>query len=409
MSLSDCKLALFVAYKTITKGSKSTSFLLIFILGLAFFNLLFISGFLSGFSDGVLKSMIDTTTSHIIVSPQEEPVRKNFIVNQDAVRREIETIPGVIATSRHYLLSGSVGYDKNKNGTIRYVSAPIVGINEVDEKRITILANHVVSGDFPDHLRDDEAILGANLSGGYDTVQAADLGGVKAGDKIHVAYANGIEKIYTVRGIFKITLGFASNNLFISDREAERILAKQNEASEILVRFNLDLKNIDEYAEKVKMIVPDLKIDTYNKRLAAIGVLIDAFDIIALIVGVISVVVSASTVFVMVYINALSKQKQIGILKAIGIRERIIEFSYVFQSLFYAFIGIIFGSVLLFAVAIPYLDARPIEMPYGTAYLILTTKQYIMSVIFMLVSSLLAGYLPARMVSKRGILKVIWG
>lgn len=407
--LSDLSLAFFVAYKTIRKGNKSTSLLLVFILALAFFNLLFISGFLSGFSDGVTQSMINTTTSHIIVSPQESPVRKNYIVNQDLIRKQIETIPGIKATTRHYLMSGAIGYDKDGNGIYRFISAPIVGISEIDEKKVTSIAQNVISGDFPESLRDDEVILGSNLAGGYDSILANDLGGVRAGEKVHIVYSNGIDKVYTVRGVFRIVLGFASNNAFVSDKEAERILNKTNEASEIMMRVDLTQHPVEYYSNKIASMFPDLRIDTYTKRLSSVGTLVDAFDVIALVVSVISVVVSAATVFVMVYINALSKQKQIGILKAIGIKERIIELSYVIQSLFFALLGVILGTILLYGVVLPYLASHPIQMPFGNAYLVLTMKEYIAGVLFMILSSLVAGYMPARMVSKRDILKVIWG
>lgn len=406
---SDLAIALFVARKTISKGSKSTATLLVFILALAFFNLLFITGFLNGFSDGILKSMIDSSTSHIIISPEEYPVRKSYIVNQTSLRKQIETIPGVIATTRHYIVSGSVGYDKGDSGVLQFVAAPIVGVNQLDEKKVISIRDHMVSGTFPDELKDDEVVLGSNLAGGYEAILPVDLGGVRAGDKVHIKYTNGIDKIYTVRGVFNVAIGFSSNNAFISDKEAERILTTYDQASEIMVRVDLQTNTVDGYVERIKLIAPTLKTESYVNRLAAIGILVEAFDSIALIVSFISIVVGAATVFVMVYINAQSKQKQIGILKAIGIRERIIELSYVIQSLFYSMLGIIFGSLFLYFIVMPFLQSHPIQMPFGSAYLVLTIKDFVISVILMLLSSLVAGYTPARMVSKRDILKVIWG
>ncbi len=406
---SDLAIALFVARKTISKGSKSTATLLVFILALAFFNLLFITGFLNGFSDGILKSMIDSSTSHIIISPEEYPVRKSYIVNQTSLRKQIETIPGVIATTRHYIVSGSVGYDKGDSGVLQFVAAPIVGVNQLDEKKVISIRDHMVSGTFPDELKDDEVVLGSNLAGGYEAILPVDLGGVRAGDKVHIKYTNGIDKIYTVRGVFNVAIGFSSNNAFISDKEAERILTTYDQASEIMVRVDLQTHTVDGYVERIKLIAPTLKTESYVNRLAAIGILVEAFDSIALIVSFISIVVGAATVFVMVYINAQSKQKQIGILKAIGIRERIIELSYVIQSLFYSMLGIIFGSLFLYFIVMPFLQSHPIQMPFGSAYLVLTIKDFVISVILMLLSSLVAGYTPARMVSKRDILKVIWG
>ena len=116
----DIKTAFFVAYKTITRGNKSTAVFTVFILSLSFFNLMFVSGFLNGFSEGIMRSMIDNSTAHIIVMPQEKPTTKEFILNQEKVRAQIETIPGVVGTARHYQLGGSFAYDKEKMGELEY-------------------------------------------------------------------------------------------------------------------------------------------------------------------------------------------------------------------------------------------------------------------------------------------------
>jgi ABC-type lipoprotein release transport system permease subunit len=406
---SDCKLAFFLAVKTLKKTSLSTSFLLIFILGLAFFNLLFVSSFLAGFSKGVLKSLIDTTTAHIIVMPQEYPTRKSVIFDQDIVRKQIETIPGVVATSRHYLLGGAVAFDKDANGSFKYVSAPIVGVTQGEEQFVTTIHKSMVAGEFPLSIAEDEVVLGANLAGGYDTVQTTDLGGVRVGEKVRIVYSNGVDKVYKVKGIFKVTLAFASNNAFISNKEAEKILSVSNAASEIMVRVDLTRHPLEYYVAKITALNPDLKVDTYKKRLSVIGKLIDAYDIIAAVVGFVSVSVSAITIFVIIYINALSKQKQIGILKAVGIKERIIELSYTLQSLFYVILGIIVGLLFLYVVAKPYLAVHPIEMPFGVAEIVITWKTILIDIVYMSCAALISGYIPARMIARKDILKVIWG
>jgi ABC-type lipoprotein release transport system permease subunit len=47
--------------------------------------------------------------------------------------------------------------------------------------------------------------------------------------------------------------------------------------------------------------------------------------------GSIGIVVSAITLFIVIFINAITRRKQIGILKGIGINSFAIEFSYLFQ------------------------------------------------------------------------------
>ena len=409
MSRTDIKTALFIAYKTIIKGHKSTVALIIFILSLSFFNLMFVSGFLSGFSDGIMRSMIDTSTAHIIVMPQEEPTRKDFILDQISVRAEIQTIPGVIGTTRHYQIGGSFAYDKENNGKFKYVSAPIIGITQIEEKNILTVYKNMVSGEFPDDLKNDEIILGANLSGGFGIQQTSDLGGATVGNKVQVTYSNGITRTYTIKGIFKITMGSVSNTAFISAKEAESVLSTYNNASEILVRVDLTKNTLDEYAERIGVITPNLKIEKYTNRLATVGILVNAFNVIAVIVSVISIIVAAITIFVMIYVNAVSKRRQIGILKAIGIKESIIELSYIIQSLFYAILGVIGGLIIIFLVVSPFLTVRPIPMPFGNASLVYTSLGIFINIVSLIIAGILAGFIPAKIVARENILKSIWG
>lgn len=405
----DIKAAFFIAYKTISKGHKSTLALIVFILSLSFFNLMFVSGFLSGFSDGIIRSMVETSTAHIAILPQEEPIKKGYIVDQASVRADIETIPGIVATTAHYQLGGSFAYDKEKNGLFTYVSAPIIAVNQAEEKEVFSVADNIVSGDFPDTLQKDEIILGANLAGGFGTEQTTDLGGVVVGDTVSVVYANSVSRTYTVRGIFKVTIGGIGGTAFISTKEAEAILSTFNNASEIMVKVDLTKYTLDEYAERIESMYPELIVEKYTTRLSTVGILVSAFNIIALIVSVISIIVAAITIFVMIYVNAVSKRRQIGILKAIGIKESIIELSYVIQSVFYATLAVFFGMLIVFWAVVPFLAVRPITMPYGDATLVFTTVGIVINILSLLVSGLLAGFVPAKMVARENILTSIWG
>lgn len=410
MNSTDLKTAFFIAYKTITKGHKSTIALIIFILSLSFFNLMFVSGFLYGFSDGVMKSMIDNSTAHIIVMPQEEPTTKPFVFDQDRVRAEIETIPGVVGTTRHYQLGGTLSYDKEKDGNFKYTSAQIIGVTQSEEKNILTINKYMVSGEFPDNLKDDEIVLGANLSGGFGTKQTKDLGGATVGSKIQINYSNGITRTYTIVGIFKLSMvGSVASAAFISTSEAESLLSTYNSASEIMVKVDLEKNTLDEYTNKIGQMIPNLKLEKYTSRLSTVGILVTAFNLIAVIVSVISIIVSAITIFVMIYVNAVSKRRQIGILKAIGIKESIIEVSYIIQSIFYSALGIIGGLIVIYFVVIPIMAVKPIAMPFGDAVLVYTSFGIIINISSLIIAGILAGYIPAKIVAREDILKSIWG
>src|SRR5262249_48624496 len=146
--------------------------------------------------------------------------------------------------------------------------------------------------------------------------------------------------------------------------EAESVLGASDEATQILVKVD-DQSRSDYFKARIQSLFPDLHVQTYLDLITAIKPVLDAFTYIALIVSVISVLIAAITIFVMIYINALNKRRQIGILKAIGIKESIIVWSYVFQSLFYVVCGAATGLVFVFGVLRPILAIHPIQLPFG--------------------------------------------
>ncbi len=353
--------------------------------------------------------MIDTFTSHITVLPEEKPVQKTFIVNQRAFRKEVETIPGVIATTRHYFLSSTIAFDKHKNGNFKFMAVPVIGFNQEEEKKVLTIRDHMVSGTFPDVLRDDEIVLGSYVAGGYDSVQSTDLGGVVAGDKVRVVYANGVDKLYTVVGVFHVTIGFVGGDAFISEKEAERVLSTYDQASEVLVKVDLARHPLSYYTGAIHAIDPSFTIKTYRERFSSIGVLMDAFDLIAFIIVCISILVAGATIFIIVYINALSKKKQIGIIKAIGITSLDIELSYVFQALFLSVVSILSGTIIFYGGAAPYLKVHPIELPFGDAILVITSWQVLESMVALVIAACVAGYISSRIISKKPIIETVWG
>ncbi|KUO52030.1 MAG: hypothetical protein APF76_02500 [Desulfitibacter sp. BRH_c19] len=405
--MNDLKTAVFIAYKSITRGSKLTSALLIFILSISFLNLMFISGLLGGLAETTEQLVVDTETSHIVITPQEEPIQKEFIDNQDELRSEIERIPGVLATSSRYISGGSISYDKNKSGNSKSVSVRMFGIDPQEDKKVLTIADHLVAGEYPDVLQENEIVLGADVAGGFGEPTGNDLGGVKVGDEVKISYYNGVKRTYIVKGIYQV--GFFSGIGFVSSKEMESVLYLDNEASDILVKVDLKQDTIDNYLTQVKNINPNLKVRKYTELLGASAAIIAVFNGISLVISFVSVIVAAITIFVLIYVNALNKRRQIGVLKAIGIKHRIIVQSYVFQSLFYAICGSIIGTVLVFLLLVPLLKAYPVELPMGNVGISLSVLRIILSIASIFLASILAGAVPSSRVARQDILQSIRG
>lgn len=405
--MNTTKTALFIAYKSIMRGSKSTMLLLMFILSLSFVNMMFVSGILRGLSGMFTNVIVNSISSHIMISPQEKPRIKQYIIEHKKLRAEIEAIPGVIATARRYSLAGSLSFDKDKSGEAKTLSASIMGIDPVEEVKVLTLYEHLISGAFLSPDDTDQIVLSSALAGGYGQPAPSDLGGARVGDKIRITYADGVVRTYKVKGIYNDVIGIYQN--FVTVKEAESLLGNYHDASQILVKVDLSRQTVDGYLAEIKPIAPRLKYQTYKELLGSFGSFLGALDLITLIVSVISVAVAAVTIFVLIYVNALNKRRQIGILKAIGIKQSIIVYSYVLQSLFYTIVGIGVGAFAAFGVLYPLLLRNPIDVEVGDLSLMFTVEGIVLGIVSFLVSGILAGFIPSRIVARQNILKAIWG
>ncbi len=403
------RIALFLAFKSIIRGNKATTALIIFILSLAFLNLVFIAGILSGVIEGINKQVVANLVSNIVIEPQEEPTKKDFIIHAQDLREQIEQIPGVVAVASRYKLVGTFSYDKEKNGKPKIRSGEIIGVDPTNEKNISQIAKRVVSGEYLEGFGNGEILLGSSLAGGYgDSEELVDLGGVKVGEKVTVTFANGVVKDYAVKGIFKVQFGFVDRLAFITASEAESILGVHDNASQVLVKTD-ETGHEEPYVNKIQTIAPNLKIRRWQDFLGGLSGVSRSFDMITLIISAIGLAVAAITIFILIYVEVVHKRRQIGILKAIGIKQEIIIYSYIFQALFYALSGVIIGSILAVYVLVPFFASHPLRLPVGETGLSLNRTGLIYNTASLLIAALIAGFIPSWRAAKENILKAIWG
>jgi ABC-type antimicrobial peptide transport system permease subunit len=89
----------------------------------------------------------------------------------------------------------------------------------------------------------------------------------------------------------------------------------------------------------------------------------------------IGLVVASITIFIVIFVNAITRRRYIGILKGIGINRKAILYSYIYQAVIYALSGIIVGMVLIFFFIKPYFTANPINFPFSDGILSSYTYQ----------------------------------
>jgi putative ABC transport system permease protein len=134
-----------------------------------------------------------------------------------------------------------------------------------------------------------------------------------------------------------------------------------------------------------------------------------AFNLLGNIIGSIGIIVASITIFIIIFINAITRRKYIGILKAIGIEARSIQFAYILQSLFYALSGALLGLIILYAILVPALNAHPINFPFSDGILVAPIGSVMFKFFLLMLVTFLAGFIPASMIIKKNTLDSILG
>jgi putative ABC transport system permease protein len=411
--LNDLKSALFLAYKYVTRGNKGIVILTIFMATLAFIQINIVTGILSGAVGLVYYQTKNNYVGNIVIQPGKDQWgnAEKYIKQVTALKRKINEIPGIIGCSARYATGSVIEYDPDKTGKdVRTISWPVKSINPEDEKRISELHNHMLAGEYLDESDRDQIIMGREITGGYGaSLEVQSLKGVNIGDEVTVFYHNGVTRKYTIKGIYATVFPLADMTIFVTQKEMESVLGLHDRASEIIIRTD-EAYSEEYYIQELRNAGVELQdIRPWQDFIGLVFSLVQTFDIIKRIILVIGLIVAGVTIFIVIFIATISRKKQIGIMKAIGMKEGIIVASYIMLALFYAIVGIGIGIALIELVATPYFIAHPLNFPMGKVSLMIIRSEFLTSIISMLAVSIIAGFIPSWQVSRENIIKAIWG
>ena len=401
------KASFFLARTTIFRGNKGTLAMTILIMTLAYVNLIFISSIFGGIVEAINEQSINNLYANIVIAPADDEV---YIENKYAMD-SIDTIPGIVASSAHYINNTVISYDENNDGNdIERGKWLVKSVDVEDEIKTTKISESIIEGRYLEASDRDKIVIGKEIAGGHGgDLEHLSLGGVYVGDEIEVKFSNGIKRTYTVKGIFSTKNSQADQMAFVTTKEMESVLGIYNLASEIIVKID-ELGQEEKYVEQIRQAgLYDEDIKTWKELTGFTSSASKSFTMISIILGVIGTIVAGVTIFIIIFVSIVNKRKQIGILKAIGMEESTIILSFVMQAIFYAIIGIIIGvSIILFMVR-PFFINNPLDFPVGWVSLKITFNIIRISNISLVVAALIGGFIPAFRGTKESILDTIWG
>ncbi|OHA16564.1 MAG: hypothetical protein A3C79_01370 [Candidatus Taylorbacteria bacterium RIFCSPHIGHO2_02_FULL_45_28] len=414
-SLLNTRIGFFMAVRQIKRSSKWTTGLIIAVMILTSLNLIVVSGILVGLIQGAIDAVRTHYTSDVIISTLKN---KSYIENSPEVMSVIDKIPEIEGVTARYLKGGTL--EANYKTRVKETDKPntaagtIVGIDPTAEDKITDLSKFVVEGSYLDANDYDQVLIGSFLVKKYLPIESpgfSALDNIEPGTKIRINIGD-IQREVTVKGIVKSKVDEISLRVFMVDSQFRSIIGRNDyNVSEIAAKLKPGTNpEVVRDALKRNGVDTVAKVQTYtDAQPKFIKDLVATFALLGNMISSIGLVVASITIFIVIFINAITRRKFIGILKGIGINGKAIEISYVFQSIFYALIGSVIGIVIVYALLQPFIAAHPINFPFSDGILVAPVSGTLARIALLIFTTIVAGYIPARMIVRKNTLDSILG
>lgn len=395
--------SLYLATRAIRRGNRSTLLLTILIIALVVVLMNFLGMIISGVVTLYNDQMIDYQYGQVTIEPRD---KQTVIAGAAGLVKQLKQIPGVTGVSAHSATAVTITNEKNG----KFQSKQLTAFNPADEQEVTKFHLVITDGDYLSKGDTDEILIGTLLAGNEDESQdkLPSLGGVKVGDRVKVAYSNGITKTYRVKGIYESLGALIDSSAFITREEMDSVMHTGDTATEILVR-GTSAGDAASLKYTIMSYGVSERVKTWSEMGKGIlGDAITSLNLVKNIMTVVALIVASVVVFIVTYINIINRKKQIAILKAIGIRKQIIVLSYLIQVLFQCACGIVLGILMLNGISY-LLTFYRIRFPMGYLTPEIEYGSVAISILLLCIVAVFSGLIPARQVTNEEILDAMRG
>lgn len=380
------------------------------------------AGFMTGLND-LLDGLTLNRTPHIRLYNEIEPSEKQpvslYTDFEDALNIVRSVKPKQSQRKIHNALP-ILNYLK-KNDAVKgatpqlqtevfYISGSIelggilVGVDIMEEVRLSNINDYIIKGT-PEALRNNAngIILGSGL---------ADKMSLSINDRLQIStMAGGIFPLKIV-GIYQSGLAEVDNvQSYVNLKTAQRILG---EPENYVTDINMKLYDIAAAPAMAKRLQRqfDVKAIDINEANAQFETGTDIRNLITYAVSVTLLIVAGFGIYNILNMLIYEKMKDIAILKATGFSGRDVQLIFISQAMIIGLLGGLLGLLVGFGLSV-LIDNTPFQteaMPTITTYPIsYSPAYYIIGIVFALVSTFMAGYLPSNKAKKIDPVEIIRG
>ena len=186
--------------------------------------------------------------------------------------------------------------------------------------------------------------------GDYTTAQAKALVGTTLAQKNNLTAGSTFtiqDKTFTVAGIFDAGTAFGNNAVYVTLPEAQTLAATPDELSTMIVTVN-SMENVDSTKTAVQSALGTSKADvTQGQRNLETAVSsLDSVKNISLVAFIAALATAGLIILLIMVMLVRERRREIGVLKAIGARNRTIGLQFVLESLVLVALGSVVGAAI---------------------------------------------------------------
>jgi lipoprotein-releasing system permease protein len=334
-----------IATKFLREGRSQSTLILIGI-GVGVAVIVFISALIAGLQDNIIERTLGTQ-AHIKLSAPDEvnrilPLaddgvqlileskraqRLRSINNWLQLRDVLDGLPEVTAISP--IISGPAFARRGE----ALASVALIGIDSERYQRILPISEDIIEGVFV--VGAGKAVIGKQL--------AIDLG-IRAGDKLRLQTGQGGDTVLTVAGIFELGVReLDARYVYLDMSQAQSLLNLPGAATVIDMTVN-DIFSADTTATRIHRLTGQ-KVESWMETNAQ---LLNALQSQSLSTNMISVFVALSValgIASVLSVSVVQRTREIGILRAIGIRRSQMLRVFLIQGALFGLLGSLLGGI----------------------------------------------------------------
>ncbi len=333
-----------------------------------------------------IESQIDESQTILNIFNRKSIQYTSGLKNSSSIIASIENHPDVSAITPQ--VNASVFF---RSGS-KKVNGIVSGIELKSEDDLFNTSSTIGIGDWNDLSTNQTGIILGKL--------LAEKLGLQINNSINVLTSDGSSKNYIVVGIFESNLKtMDETKAYLNIKAARQLIGESSDfASDVLINIK-DRNKTEAFIKSIAPLVP-YQIESWQEANEQLVAGSELRNIIAVAVSLTILVVAGFGIYNIMNMTINEKIKEIAILKAIGFSGSDILTIFITQATVIGFAGALVGVVLGYGISllinmVPFTIAGMETLP-----IFFRAQDFLLAVLFGILTTLIAGYLPSRKASK---------